>query len=94
VDISVKVEPEDEKAVERVARYILRPPLSLERLRWDGHGVRYLGKDRAREERFDPLDFVARLLLHAPEPRLHTARYYGAYSSVASWPAMADAGNM
>jgi len=48
VDISVKVEPEDEKAVERVARYILRPPLSLERLGWDGQEVRYLGKDRAR----------------------------------------------
>ena len=83
VDMSVKVEPEDENAVERVARYILRPPLSLERLTWNGQEVRYRGKDRAREERFDPLDFVARLLMHAPEPRLHTARYYGAYSSVA-----------
>ena len=83
VDMSVKVEPEDEKAVERVARYILRPPLSLERLTWDGQEVRYQGKSGAREERLDPLDFVARLLMHAPEPRLHTVRYYGAYSSVA-----------
>jgi len=81
--MSVKVEPEDERSVERVARYILRPPLSLERLGWDGQEVRYLGKDRAWEERFDPLGFVARLLMHAPEPRRHTARYYGAYSSVA-----------
>jgi hypothetical protein len=35
VDSSVKVDAQDTKALERVARYILRPPLSLERLHWD-----------------------------------------------------------
>ena len=49
----------------------------------DGGEVVYQSKDGAREERFDPLEFVARLLMHAPEPRLHTVRYFGAYSSVA-----------
>ena len=28
------------------------------------------------------MDFLARLLMHIPEPRLHTVRYYGEYSSV------------
>ncbi|MCD4748295.1 MAG: transposase [Thermoanaerobaculales bacterium] len=32
VDDSVRFEPEDRKSMEKVARYILRPPLSLERL--------------------------------------------------------------
>ena len=31
-DASVKVEPEDSAAVQRLARYILRPPVSLERM--------------------------------------------------------------
>ena len=32
----VRVEPEDGCAVERLARYIMRPPISLERIRWSG----------------------------------------------------------
>ncbi len=34
----VKVEPEDQPAVERLTRYIMRPPISLERMQWDGVG--------------------------------------------------------
>ncbi len=34
VDASVRVDAGDTKALERVARYILRPPVSLERLSW------------------------------------------------------------
>ena len=45
VHTMVRVEPEDGAAVERLARYIMRPPISLERLEWDGKGeVRYRGK--------------------------------------------------
>ena len=41
----VRVEPEDQAAVERLARYIMRPPISLERMQWDGAGeVRYRRK--------------------------------------------------
>jgi hypothetical protein len=88
VDASVRVEPEDSAAVTRVSRYILRPPLSLGRMSWQGgegedvDEVAYRAKDGSRSERFDPMDFVARVLMHAAEPRLHTVRYYGAYSSV------------
>jgi hypothetical protein len=38
----VRVEPEDQASVERLTRYIMRPPTSLERMAWDGVGkVRY-----------------------------------------------------
>jgi len=38
-------EAEDGAAVERLARYIMRPPISLERMAWDGVGeVRYRRK--------------------------------------------------
>ena len=34
-------------------------------------------------ETFDAQDFLARLLMHIPAPRLHLLAYYGHYSSVA-----------
>jgi len=30
----------------------------------------------------DPKDFLARLVMHIPDPHRHVTRYYGAYSSV------------
>jgi hypothetical protein len=38
---------------------------------------------REDEERFDPLDFLARVLMQIPQPKLHYVRYYGYYASVA-----------
>jgi hypothetical protein len=89
VDASVKVQTGDTKALERVARYIVRPPLSLERLRFDSATgeVAYYAKlgssSTTKTEHFDPLDFLARLIMHIPEPKQHMARFYGHYSSVA-----------
>ena len=87
----VIVEPEDRPAVERLARYVMRPPISLERMSWDGAGeVRYRRK-RGHEsaklgerevEAFDPGEFLARVIMHIPEPRRHLVRYYGWYSNV------------
>jgi len=66
----------------------MRPPLSLERMHWTegAREVAYTLKPKegqpGAQERLDPLDFVARLLAHVPEPRLHLAHYYGWYSNV------------
>jgi len=47
----VIVEPEDQPAVERLARYIMRPPVSLERMAWDGVGeVNYWRQRGTRRE--------------------------------------------
>ncbi len=83
----VRVEPEDQPAVERLARYIMRPPISLERMQWGGEGVvhyRAKGGHDGRTlpagdaaEAFDPAEFVARVIMHIPEPRRHLVRYYG-----------------
>ncbi len=87
----VTVEPEDQPAVERLARYIMRPPISLERMRWDGEGeVRYRrkrghespGLEEREVETFDPLEFLAQVIMHIPEPRRHLTRFYGWYSNV------------
>jgi len=78
--------------VERLARYIMRPPISLERVQWGGecvvhyrakggHDGRTLPAGDAAEA-FDPAEFVARVIMHIPEPRRHLVRYYGWYSNV------------
>jgi hypothetical protein len=33
-------------------------------------------------ETFGPAEFLARVIMHIPEPRRHLVRYYGAYSNV------------
>ncbi|MDX2438075.1 MAG: transposase [Acidobacteriota bacterium] len=87
----VTVEPEDQPAVERLARYIMRPPISLERMVWDGVGeVRYRrkrghespGLEEREVETFDKLEFLARVIMHIPAPRRHLIRFYGWYSNV------------
>jgi hypothetical protein len=80
----VRVEPEDGPAVERLARYIMRPPISLERIGWSGDGeVLYQpkgghdggpGPHRDPVEAFDPAEFLARVIMHVPEPRRHLVR--------------------
>jgi hypothetical protein len=81
----VTVCADDGAAVERLARYLLRAPLSLERLELEGAVARYRHKraKRPADELFDPQDLLARLLMHVPAPRLHVVRYYGHYASAA-----------
>ena len=81
----VTASSEDSVGVERLARYLLRPPLSLERLELDGAVARYRHKQAMRPdgEAFDRQELLARLLMHVPEPRLHLMRYFGHYSSAA-----------
>ena len=83
------VTPDDVGSLERLARYLLRPPVSLERLEFDegSDEVRYrhkTGHGLAEEvdECFDALEFLARVVVHIPQPRLHLIRYYGGYSAV------------
>ena len=84
---SVTVQPDDVDGMERMARYLLHAPLNLDRMHFDQdhNTVAYRSKHQRRNSPgtlYDPLDFLARLLMHIPEPRLHTIRYTGAYSSV------------
>ena len=82
------MQPEDHEEVERLARYLLHPPVSLERMTFDessGQLVYRRKRDRGfgATKTFDALDFLARMLMHIPEPRRHSVLYYGWYSSVA-----------
>jgi len=91
VDDSPTVWPQDTDGLERLARYLLRCPLSLSRVHWT-EGARtifYQGKSSHDDpfatdpqgETLDVFEFLARVLTQIPEPRRHGMHYLGAYSS-------------
>ena len=79
----------DTDAMERLARYIVRAPISQERLKYipankseNGIGKAvYEGKTTYRVETFPAVDFLARLVTHIPNKQEQTVRYYGYYSN-------------
>jgi hypothetical protein len=93
VHTAVTVAVGDRTGLERLGRYLVRPPVSLERLDLDGDGTKatYQVKRSARApnageqvtEELDPRDLLARILMHVAEPRAQLIRYYGEYSVAA-----------
>jgi hypothetical protein len=89
VHTTVTVAPDDGAGLERLARYLLRAPVSLDSLAFDEEAG--LASYRCRPGRepltgetagCDAAELLARVLIHIPEPRRHLVRYDGAYSSV------------
>ena len=86
IDNSVTVYPSDALGLERLARYLIRSPVNLQRLHYlpETNQVLYQAKpghDRGSSEILDPMEFVARVLTHIPDPNRHTIHYYGRYSN-------------
>ena len=76
----------DRASLERLARYVLRPPLSLKRLslREDGAVVYSLQRPDRRGRTalvMAPVEFLARLAAILPAPRLALRRQLGAFAS-------------
>ena len=71
--------------LERVARYITRPPVAIERLSLTPEGnIRYELKTPYRDGTthviFNPLDFIARLASLVPSPRVNLTRHHGVFA--------------
>lgn len=80
--------PEDDRAfATRLARYRARNPVALERLTYDrtAGAVTYRSDKSdgptAGTETVDPLEFLARVLVHIPDKGHVTTRYYGWYAN-------------
>jgi len=76
----------DRKQLERLARYITRPPLAQERLTQRADGTLLLEfkkawKDGSRALVLTPEDLLVRLCAAVPPPRFHMVRYFGVLSS-------------
>ena len=74
----------DEKAMENIARYIVRASFSQERMTYlpDESKVVYRSKDRKTLKSFDALEWLAAMCSHVPNKGEQMVRYYGYYSNV------------
>jgi len=80
------VYPSDTEGIHKLACYLMRAPVNLSRLRYhpDSGLVLYEPKNHAELDDpalTDPLEFLARVLIHVPEPRKHLVHFYGAYAN-------------
>lgn len=71
--------------LERLCRYITRPPIAIRRLSVDERGrvvYRYKRpfRDGSTHVVLEPLDFLARLAALAPRPRLNLTRFHGVFA--------------
>jgi hypothetical protein len=82
IHAAVAVDGRDRKRLERLCRYVARPPLALDRLEDYGDGrlaIRFKvpWKDGTTAVLLDPLDLLTRLCALIPPPRFHMLRYHG-----------------
>ena len=80
------MQPWDSAGVERLCRYLVHPPIALERLQYDGTQATYRGRrinpvSGEESVTLDPLEMLARLCQHIPPPGVHLTRLYGAYAN-------------
>jgi hypothetical protein len=66
--------------IERLCRYLMRPPLSQERLEWHPDGrleltLKNVWKDGTRALVLEPFDLLARLCSAIPPPWFNMVRY-------------------
>jgi hypothetical protein len=79
--------PEDDRAATRLARYCARNPVALERLTYDRAVTTVTYRSDKSEgptagtETADPLEFLARVLVHIQDKGQVTTRYYGWYAN-------------
>jgi len=85
------ITPSDHNGLERLAQYIIRAPISQERMIYipateaaDGVArVIYQAKDGGSSKTFLAIDWLAHLIIHIPNKGEQMVRYYGYYSNKA-----------
>jgi hypothetical protein len=71
----------DDDGRRRLARYLIRAPIALNRLVYDRHNQKVIYHGKGGDVFYEPLDFLAQLTLHIPNPNEQVIRYYGHYSN-------------
>ena len=87
VHTAVWVAEDDRAFATRLARYCARNPVALERLTYDRTAKAVTSRSDTSEgptagaETVDPVEFLARVLVHIPDKGHVTTRYYGWYAN-------------
>lgn len=85
LNAAVSCQAHQRSKLERLCRYVARPPLALERLSVTDDGkLRYALKhpysNGTTHFLFEPLDLLARLAALVPRPRVNLTRYHGVFA--------------
>lgn len=85
---AVRVAPHDREALERLCRYVQRPPLSHERLTRQADGKLFLKFKRGWDDGttgvlLTPHQLLARLVAILPQPRRNLTHYHGVFAPAA-----------
>lgn len=83
------VDGRDRRRVERLCKYVTRPPVAQDRLKRRADGKLELSfkkpwRDGTRALVLEPHDLITRLVAAVPPPRFHLLRYFGVLSSHSS----------
>jgi hypothetical protein len=86
----VRIDAGDDLGRERLARYALRPPLSLARLRRlpgarIAYRLKYVSRGRGKHRVMTPMEFMARLSAIVAPPRYPLVRYSGVLAPRSKW---------
>jgi hypothetical protein len=89
---NVWVSANDRAGLERLCRYVLRPPVAQERLRWRSDGrialeLKAPWHDGTRELVFEPLELLERLAAMTPRPETNLLIAHGVLAPRARWRA-------
>lgn len=92
IHANVYIEADKRDKLEKLCRYVSRPPVAESRLRkLDNGDVGYFLKtqwnDGTIAVRFSPLEFIEKLVALVPQPRIHLIRYHGVFAPHHSWRA-------
>jgi hypothetical protein len=79
---NVAVPARDRRRLERLCRYVARPPVSTERLSRLGDGrllyrLKHRWRDGTTHVVFEPQELIEKLAALVPPPRFHLVRYHG-----------------
>ena len=90
LEAGVRVGADQRARLERLVRYVLRPPVADERLRILDDGDVLLALERRWSDgtthlRFSPLELLERLAVLIPRPRVNLVLYYGILGPRAAW---------
>jgi len=84
----VRIKPKDGQGMENLSQYIIRNTFSLEKLKYEAGDSSVIyrskmthGKNKRNFQVFSPLEFIASITQHIPEPSFQLVRYYGWYSN-------------
>ena len=93
VHAGVGIRADDRKGLERLLHYTARPPVSMDRLEQlpDGrlsYRLKTPWRNGTTHVIFEPLEFLARLAVLVPAPRVHLIRFHGLLGPAAKWRAL------